>query len=105
VSTAPAGCNQSSSAKANIEVEYAGLIQQNDARRAQLNGQLGALIAADKAAPKESTQAQMNVLQGQIRMLDAERARIDDDRRNKLANAQIEADRAQAQCEAAKTAH
>jgi hypothetical protein len=104
-STAPTGCNQSSSAKTNIEVEYANLVQQNDAKRAQLNGQLSALNAANRAAPNESAQAQANALQGQIRMLDAERTRIDDDRRNKLADAQTEADRAQAQCEAAATAH
>jgi hypothetical protein len=104
-STAPKACDQFEAAKTSIEVEYAQLIQQNDLKRAQLDGQLAALTAANNTSPNESAPARMNMLQGQIRMLEAERMTMDDNRRNQLAEAQREADRAHAQCEAAKAAH
>jgi hypothetical protein len=112
-STAPRACDQSVSdlnaayqaAKSGIDVEYAQLIQQNDSKRAQLDGQLAALTAANNASPNESAPARMNALQGQITTLEAERLKMEDNRRNQLAEAQREADRARAQCEATKPLH
>lgn len=72
----------------NIEVEYSQRIQQNDTRRAQLNGQIAALAAADKALPRENAQAQISALQFQIHMLDTERTQLQDDRARQLAEAQ-----------------
>jgi len=91
--------------KSGIEIEYAQLIQQNDSKRAQLDGQLAALTAANNVSPNESAPAQMNVLRGQIKTLDAERTTLEYDRQKKLAEAQQEADRAHAQCEATKPVH
>lgn len=112
-SIAPKGCDQSLSdlsaayqaAKSTIEVEYTQRIQQNDSKRAQLDGQLAALTAANNASPNESAPARMNALQGQIRTLETERMKMEDNRRNQLAEAQREADRAHAQCEAVNAAH
>ncbi|MGH8263564.1 MAG: hypothetical protein ACRET4_08790 [Steroidobacteraceae bacterium] len=106
-STVPTDCSRASSdlylqyqaAKTNVEVAYGQRMQQNDFRRAQLNGQLAALIAADKAAPKENAQAQIGALHGQIQMLDTERTQVQDERLRQLAQAQRDADRAHAECE------
>jgi hypothetical protein len=111
-STAPGDCSRGSSdlylqyqaATTNIEVEYGQRIQLNDLKRAQLNGQLAALIAADQAAPKDYARAQISALQGQIQMLDTERTQVQDDRQRRLAEAQRDADRAHAQCEGAHAA-
>jgi hypothetical protein len=106
-SRAPRDCSRGSSdlylqyqaATTNIEVEYGQRVQQNDLKRAQLNGQLAALIAAGQAAPKDYARAQISALQGQIQMLDTERTQVQDDRQQRLAEAQRDADRAHARCE------
>jgi hypothetical protein len=105
--TAPTNCSRAASdlyaqyqaAATHIEVEYGQRIQQNDIKRAQLNGQLAALTAGGSAYPSDAARAQISVLQGQIQMLDTERTQVQDDRLRKLAKAQRDADRAHVQCE------
>ncbi len=108
--TAPTDCSRVASdlfsqfqaAKSNIEMEYGQRIQQNEIKRAQLNGQLGSLLAANKAAPKDYAQGQISALEYQIQALDTERSQVQDERNRKLAEAQRDADRAHAQCEGAR---
>ncbi|HZF15590.1 MAG TPA: hypothetical protein VE046_06575 [Steroidobacteraceae bacterium] len=100
-SATPKHCNRVSPATTDIEVEYAQRLQQNDTRRAQINGKLSALITTNMTAPKDTPQPQVSALQHQLQMLDTERTQLRDERNRKLAEAQRDADRAHAECERA----